>query len=61
MATRLKSVEAALRPRGKDSSEVSLFWHDELAPCLEHARCRVEAATGLHHSHVIVLTWERAE
>ena len=61
MAARLRLVEAELRNRGQGPSAVTLFWHDELAPCLEHPRCRVEIATDLHHSNVIVLTWERAE
>ncbi len=61
MTARLKSVEVELLSPSRGPTGVTLFWHDEVEPCLDHSRCHVEVATGVHHHDVVVLSWERGE
>ena len=60
LMSRLKAVEEELRARTPESA-IGLFWHDELAPCVKHIECYVEPATGEHHPHAILLSWEHGE
>ena len=32
------------------SPKIMLFWDEELLPCVSHANCGIERASGAHHS-----------
>jgi hypothetical protein len=57
LSSRLRLLESLASGR---RTEVRLFFHDQLAPCRQHARCHLEVATGTHHRNVIQLSFDEA-
>ena len=54
LASRLVTVEWALRPRGQVTT-IEVYWHDELVKCELHPACGVEVTSGKHHRDLIRL------
>ena len=54
---RLKHLELRVATRLAQVPQVRVFWNGDLTPCGEHVGCDTDPETGLHHQHVVRLSW----